>query len=313
MFDFAELLRQQSMGVWVYDTQFVKHGELSCANGIAVDTTKARVLIADGDASRVNVYNMEGIFLFPMSSWEGTKPGKKARPQQVAVDPTGGSYFVTDGTAVVKEFHEDGSIKATFVTIAPSSAKPTSDSRVDQPVSMFRVRRPSTSEESKLEGLTVDMEGFLLVGDVSNMYISKHRTDEVHTHEGSIQVDIEPYDLAVTLQNDIVVSSYKSHRIQIINQHGTLLRSLRPSASDVPQCSPYGVTCDHAFLFVCNWATGKGRGIHCYSLSKFEYLGCIIQSDGCPRGLALIENGCKLVVSQIIAGLKVTVKVYRRR
>ncbi|XP_072034212.1 uncharacterized protein [Amphiura filiformis] len=299
----VELSRQPSMGVWIYESQFVKcrDNKLSDPRGIAVDIIHARVIIADGGASKVNVYNMEGHLQFPMSTKNGNKPGERSKPHQVAVSSAGvrsgeGRYFVTDGTSVVKEFHKNGSFKGTFPTVDPST-RSVSDS----------------TNESKLEGLAIDMEGHLLVGDVSKLCISKYATNETHTHEGHIQVSIQPYDLAVTHQNDIVVSSYKNHTVQVVNQQGVLLRSIKPPMAEVPQWCPYGVACDHALLFVCNWATDKGRGVHCYTLSKFDYLGCIIPSDGCPRGLALIENESKLLVTQLDAGLRVIVNVYRRR
>ena len=173
----------------------------------------------------------------------------------------------------------------------------------------------NSSGEAQAAGLALDVRGRLLVGVVNEKYISQHTTDKTYAHIRSFPVPIEPYCLAATSENTLIVSSYKSHKVQLVNDTGRVIHTFAPPDSIMKArgWSPYGVCCDKYVLFVCNWATDENRGIHFFSLAG-QYHGCIIPSTYCPKGVALGGFDDKLLVTEAAGiGPRQGVKAYRRK
>ena len=82
-----------------------------CPEGISVDTT-GRILVADHDNNRIQVFDASGRYL---SSITHTTPGQRLqRPVSVAVGPDDCVYVVEKGCPRVSVFDENGEYIKSF-------------------------------------------------------------------------------------------------------------------------------------------------------------------------------------------------------
>ncbi|XP_072051431.1 mitogen-activated protein kinase kinase kinase 7-like [Amphiura filiformis] len=233
-------------------------GKLSCAMGIEVSPT-GDVAVASR-AAKIQVYNAEGQHKLSIDTTQGLMPGTQSWPWNVTVS-TEGNYVITDGTRFIKVYDSSGMYKDRWVAISPEN-------------------KPSNTENTTLIGLTMDSKGQLLVGEVKQKYISRHRQDG--SHITSIKVNIKPYFLAVTSQDTIIVSNYWNY-VQIVNSTGHMLHTFKPP-SHVTRWYAYGVCCYEDIIFICN-NRSPSHGVHCFS-SSGEYLRSIDTKDY-PHCLAI--------------------------
>ncbi len=175
----------------------------------------------------------------------------------------------------------------------------------DRWVAMSPNNNPSnTSGDTWLLGLTIDRNNQLLVGQVhSPMYISKHR--ENGSHIASFRINIEPYYLAATSHDTIVISDWHG-TVQIVDSTSDVLHTFNTNRQ-VPFWDPMGVVCHNDIIMVCN-SDRSSHEISCFSLSTGAYLGSIPVRDR-PYGATIAQNSSKLLVGCFIG----SVLVYRNK
>ncbi|XP_072051433.1 uncharacterized protein [Amphiura filiformis] len=249
-------------GSWVLEKEFGKDepGKLSGALGIAVSST-GDVAVASNCAAKIQVYNADGQHKHSIDTTQGLMSGTRSRPCNVTVN-TEGNYVITDDTRFIKVYDPSGMYKDRRVAISPEN-------------------KPSNTEYTRLVGLTMDSKGQLLVGEVNQKYISRHRQDG--SHITSIKVNIEPNFLAVTSQDTIIVCDF-GFVVQIVNSTGHMLHTLKPP-SHVTRWHPFGVCCYEDIIFICNIALAR-NGVYCFS-STGEYLRSIDTKANYPHCLAV--------------------------
>ena len=212
------------------------------------------------------------------------KRGIWSRPTEV-VFSSDGTLFVTIDAQYVLMYSDDGVYKGKWPAVSPQ-------------------RKSSDTENTQLRGLSIDSMGQVLVGEVKQKYISKHKPDGRYV--ASIKVDIKPYSLAVTSQEAIILSDWYGS-VHIVNNVGQLLHIVKPP-SHVEKWRPAGVTYYADIICICNLTAKR---IHCFSVSG-EYLGDIpITILGEPIHLAFTADGKQLMVTYEEGFLRGSVAVYK--
>ena len=259
-------------GTWSLDKTLGTDGPgmLSTALDIAV-TPCGDFAVADNNTAKVRVYTKFGQYKFSLDTKQGLKSGQSTYPRGVAVS-TDGNFFVTDGTQYVKVYDTHGRYVYHFAAISPNGT-------------------PSDLVAARLAGLTMDVKGHILVGEITQKYISKH--DPNSRHMTSFKVNIDPNFISVATHGEIVLSSCDQNTVQILDDSGNLLHSLQPP-SGVTTWYPTGLCCSpDDEIFVAKQATGNAA-IYRYGLSG-EYLGCVTQEVDNPCGLVLADEDKLLV------------------
>ena len=252
--------------------------------GIAVSPNGDCIAIADFYTEHVQLYSGDLVHKRILDTKQGLEPGALSHPREVAFGSDGTCYIAVL-TRNVLMFGVVGVYKGKWPAVSPQ-------------------HKPSDTEDTKVGSLTINNRtGEVLVGETTQKYISKHKTDGRHVE--SIQVDIVPYSLAVTSQNRIIISDWKLQgTVHIVENTGHLLHIVKPPPH-VQGLDPTGVVCDEDIICICNWGAEK---IHCFSVSG-KYLGDIpISNSGRPKHFAFTADGKQLMVSY---PLDETVVVYK--
>ncbi|XP_072041655.1 uncharacterized protein [Amphiura filiformis] len=268
----AKASRQQQIigGPWKLERKIGVDGpgKLVLSLGIAVNNQED-VCVADSSAVKVQVYSRQGVHKFSIDTKQGLKPGTRSLPQEVRVS-SDGSFYITDDTQFVKVFGPDGMYRKRWPAVSPQL-------------------KSSADEDTRLAGLAMDAKGQLLVGEIKQGYISKHRQDG--SHIASIHVGIKPLALAVTTDDAIIMSD--CNKVHIMDSEGQLLHTVNP-LTYVHRWDLAGIACIEDIVCVCNC---DNKCIHCFTLSG-EYLGDIsISMPGNPTCLAFTADGKQLMVS----------------
>ena len=263
------------LGTWVLQKHFAQAvEELEQARGVVVHPN-GDIAIADVGSKQVFVYNRSGDLKFGLTS-----PFGSDYSHGIAVSADG-RYFVTGLNQSVDVFNAEGTFQYKFAAKSPSNT-------------------PSDQEDTQLIGITVDSTTqHLLVADIKKKYISKHQLDG--THIGSIEVDLEPWYMAVTSQSTIVASSYRDHAVHMIRQDGQILqRCSIPSGMTEHEWCPTGICLAQDTIYVNNFSQKKS-GVYCFCALMGNYLGQAISPNhiNWPTGIAAVEDGGpKLLVAQ---------------
>ena len=257
--------------------------DLKQPGGIAFCSKDRTVIVADfNDRECFQVYNSRGEKKLRIStarkgkSWNQST--QRSSPWMVVVNKEG-TYFVTDSTPYVSVFSPEGIRKFEFQAVAPKSI--------------------ATDPGTWLMGLAMDRKGQLLVGATLKQYLSKHTQDGKHI--SSIKIKIDPYHLAISPNELIIVSGRYNDRgvVQIIDQTGVVMHSVDKPGDVVLRWNPCGVSCINDTIFIANCSSASlDGGIYCFSLSG-HYLGCIGNGQVDPRCVAVTEDGNKMFVSSI--------------
>ncbi|XP_072044813.1 uncharacterized protein [Amphiura filiformis] len=280
---------RDGVGTWKLSKQFGDkgHQKLRYGRGVAV-TSVGDLIIADFGA-QARVFNQSGDFKDSLDTKQGLKFRQISQTWNVVVSQDG-RIFITHLVSHVNVYDQNGTYKYRFPTKSPSNVS-------------------SDAHNTKLCGLLLDNQGCLLVGEVNQMYISKHRLDG--SHVSSIKVTIQPGYIAVTSTDKLIVSNgglALSPIVQVLDSTGNILHTLnRPSG--VLSWIPYGICCTaDDDIYIANRQTASnGGGIYCYSISG-QYMGCITKEVDHPAGLALIETENKMLVIE-----RERVKIFSRQ
>ena len=170
---------------WRLESQFGSDdpGKLLGATSIAI-CPNHNVAVLDSSTKTINVYGRRGKFKHSFKVNQGPNIGKVSFPRHIAVNREG-VYFVTDETQWIKRFSPKGDFEDEFAVIVPQLKTP-SDIHAVCPV-----------------GLTIDVNGRLLVGEVNNKYVCRHTPDG--TYVNNFKVSMEPVFLAVTPAHQVLI------------------------------------------------------------------------------------------------------------
>ncbi len=235
------------------------------------------IAVADHGKAQVNLHvYRNGQYKLSLDTKQGLQEGKTSYPWNVAVSSD--QFYVTDRTGMVKIYSSVGRYLKQFPVKSPDGTS-------------------SDMDSSELKGLTIDNEGYLLVGNTKK-YICRCTQDG--THVTSFKVDIYPNFIAVAPTGKIVVSPYMSKTgVYVLDKTGKHMLSIN-APKNAKSWKPTGVCCsDDGVIYIASHDIGDKDGIYSFT-EDGEYLGCVTTNVTYPLGLAYIydDGGDKLVVGQ---------------
>ncbi|XP_072017205.1 uncharacterized protein [Amphiura filiformis] len=261
--------------------------ELRHPYGIAVNDKNEMLAIADNhyhQAKSVFVYNAQGKYRFSLGEITLNEPH--------GVVYMSGKYYVTDQSAYVKYYDADnGRYCGKWLSVKPGTNV--------------------GNDKARLRGICVDTKCNVLVGHWygRQTYISKHTADGKHIN--SFNVDIPPIYLALTSDDNVIISS--ADALQIVNQQGSLQHRIQYPGMRQP-----GGVCFHSdVIYVCD---RESANILCFTQDG-KHIGTIpiadAQEGDCNKGsMCLSVRGDRMVVTRgdtIIHPNTGRVEVYARK
>ena len=263
-------------GKWVLEKQIGKHGKgkLTSAWGVSAGRY-GDIVVTCYNGSEVKIYNRNGDFKFSLDTKHGLQPGRSSYPSN-AVVTSDGQYFLTDQTPFVKVYSSDGQYLKQFPVLSPNDTS-------------------SDADNASLYGLTMDKEGFLLVG-CNHKYISKHRQDG--SHVSTMKVSIPPWFIALASDNIIICSNSRDTDVYILDKNGMIVRTLF-APKHTKSWHPLGICCStDDVIYVSSYDAHDKGGIYSFSVEG-DYLGCVTTDVTHAEGVALVGNeGNRLAVAQ---------------
>ncbi|XP_072036948.1 E3 ubiquitin-protein ligase TRIM71-like [Amphiura filiformis] len=228
-----------------------------------------------------HVYSDEGELKSTIDTgFRATGGGRESYPWCVVLHPNG-HIFGTGKPQYVKEYNEDGTYVIRYSTWSPDNVA-------------------SDADDSTVQGLALDKDGNLIVGNVTKKYVSIMKPDcNYITSITSMYVPIQPCFISATPLDNIIISSYDEERaVHVIDRTGKVLFTLDPP-DEIPQklWYPTGVcSSKKGDVFVANYV-GK-VGIYQYQVTPDDvwYIGCNTNDVTQPWGLALSKDEKKLAV-----------------
>ncbi|XP_072046659.1 uncharacterized protein [Amphiura filiformis] len=140
--------------------------------------------------------------------------------------------------------------------------------------------------------VTVDKNGCIILG-MDDDAISIHNADG--SFKSSFAILYTPWSVAVTSHEEIVVTGYINHTLQLFNYSGKYLLTFDPSP-EVNTWYPTYLCCSkNNEVFVSNW--GDPKAIYRYAASGV-YMGCVTTDVSDPRGIALSHDDQELYVAE---------------
>lgn len=182
-------------------------GELKSPSGIAVDSAKDRLYVADTRINAVRAYTLDGISLFVIEGLEADK-GKLSFPTNIAVDSHGNIYVVDTGNFRVQVYNSEGK----FLRTISSGSKPKS------------FVRP--------KGITIDSEGNMYVVDAALQKIfifDKEGNFFLEVGEGGMEPGqfSMPAGIAADADDRIYVVDQFNARVQVFQYLGEKWKALQ--------------------------------------------------------------------------------------
>ncbi|XP_072015349.1 E3 ubiquitin-protein ligase TRIM33-like [Amphiura filiformis] len=177
-------IRESKKGCWILEREIGVDGEgkIRGGRGVTVSST-GETIVTDQDSQKVHVYDSDGDFKFSIDTTAGLKSGQESKPWDVAVS-TDGQFFVTDQTPYVKIFTPDGEHRQFHIKSTDNIT--------------------SVAMDSQLRGIVIDRKGYLLVGNSTHKYVSKHTLDGAQV--SCMKVTLPPNFLATTPENQLIIS-----------------------------------------------------------------------------------------------------------
>ena len=272
-------IRESKKGSWVLEGEIGGNdgdSKLYGARGITV-SPEGDTVVADKESGKVKIFGPDGDYKHSLDTTLGLKPGQTSNPWDVCISKEG-HFFVTDQTAYVKIFEPEGQYLRQFYTKSPDGIT-------------------SVMTESQLRGIVIDKKGYLLVGNSTQRYISKHTLDGEQI--SCMKVTLPPGFLAMTPENQLIISPLSTNPgVQIWDETGEPLTTIR-APPELDTWYPWGVCCsDDDIIYVNSYDTDKKGGVYSFNV-KGDYLGCVTTAVTCAEGLAIAgEDDNRLLVAQ---------------
>ncbi|XP_072026676.1 mitogen-activated protein kinase kinase kinase 20-like [Amphiura filiformis] len=166
------IVQQQFIaGPWEKENEFGLSipGTLSDPKSVTVNT-EGDIVVVDALEEQVKVFSMNGQYRLGIDTTQSVVPGILSKPWCVSVSSQ--TYFLTDSTQYVHVYNAQGCYGNKWVAISPE-------------------HKASDGQTTELQGLTIDENGDILVGESTQRYISVHKQDGVHIF--SIKTNIRPH------------------------------------------------------------------------------------------------------------------------
>ena len=181
--------------------------------------------------------------------------------------------FVTNWTKHVSVYDVEGNLKQQFPAKSLDNVS-------------------SDAQNTQLWSLAIDNHNNLLVGEYYRRYVSKHRQDGAHLI--SFKITIQPWYIAVSPQDKIIVSSCDNKAVHVVDEKGVQLHTLKPPQG-LSSWSPFGICCtSDDEVYIADYL----GSIHSYSTETGDYIGCLTKDVTNPTGLILMGDENKLVVAE---------------
>ncbi len=204
-----------------------------------------------------------------------------SRPWGLAIGQDG-SYFIADGNPYVKVFDARGTFLRKFSVQNPNGTV-------------------STDNASQLQALAIDK--CVYVGCTNHKYISIHNQDG--TRVSGFEVKVHPYNIAITPEDHVIVSSHDDFAIYAYHSDGSqLFKFTAPSGG----LSPSGLCIIQDEIFV---GTYNSHEIYRYTFTGnlIASVATITQKVTSPLyAMTITEEGEKLLICNSNG-----VKVFRRK
>ncbi len=182
-------------------------GEFRSPAGLAIDTVRGSLYVADTKKHSVRAYTLDGKFLFSLGEHDSDK-GRFSFPTNIAVDSEGKIYVVDTGHFRVQVFNPDGKF---FGTIEGG--------------------RPSLFARPK--GIAIDSEGHIYVVDAASQKIY------ILNKEGELFLSIGgggiepgkfsvPAGIAVDAEDRIYVADQLNARVQVFQYLSEKWKAMQP-------------------------------------------------------------------------------------
>ena len=266
-------------GVWKLVKEFGNDGKgkLTQGRGIAVAPNGNIVVANNKEPKRVVVYSETGQFRYNVNTNLNLKTDETAWPWDVAVS-SDGRIFVNQQTSQVHVYGHIGESLYQFPTISPDNIS-------------------SDGQATCHMGIAIDKQGQLLVAETSTRYISRHLLDG--THIASFKVKAMVFFIACDSRKRIITSGSIGTNnkyapcLHILDYNGQVLLDIKSYSGEY--WNPYGVCCteeDEFYVSSCNAL----MGIYKYSTNTGAYMGCVTKASNYPSGLALTDDGGRLIV-----------------
>ncbi len=216
-----------------------------------------KVYIADADAHRVVVMNLDGKMLF---SWgaKGDKQGQFRSPSGIALDEEGRVYVADTGNHRIQVFDSEGRLIRNF---GEKGSRP--------------------REFNSPSGIAAQ-RGFLYIADAGNSRIQVLSTDgifirQITTRNKKDEMK-EPVAVAVDVQNRIYALDAKSNTVSVFDHNGSLMNQFGSKGKGTEGLNePRGLAVDAAGnVYIAD--TGNAK------LKKFDQQGKLLASLGSEGG-----------------------------
>ena len=227
-------------------------------NGRGVSFTKGgTIVVANFSATPeffYHIYSQEGKLTLKVdTAFSKTGGGKASSPWCAVMHHGNERIFGTGNTQHVKQYRKDGTYINRYSTRSPDNTS-------------------SEADDSTVQGLALDKNGYLIVGNVTKKYVSIIKTDG--THITSMNVLIKPWFISATPTDNIIISSYEDKAVHVIDRKGKILLTLNLQ-TNVPKESwnPTGIFCsEDGDIFVANYH--EQVGIFQYTFDDEDCVGC---------------------------------------
>ena len=305
-----------SQGQWVLEEELglpdTELGHLKCPSGIAATLNGDLVVANCHPSTPVHIYS-------PNSTYKLSLDKRSRNATDVLVAPSNGNIYVTtEKSKYVRVYDENALYLRKFSTVPPKEVNTQNPSSTDDDDmsppngdvidgAIGDVEARQTSDLVMIRGLAfMGSNNHVIVGEEKSKYISIHDINDKHV--SSFSVPVTPYFLAVTQEDNIVISAREENTaVHIVDTNGNQLRTIHPDENTMDSWFPSGL-CVSMNNEICITNFGEGsKGVDCFTTSG-EYRGCMCDTIQSPEGLMLMANDQKLAVAEWEA---CTVKVFR--
>ena len=192
-------------------------------------------------------------------------------------------FMVVDNNKdVINMYKEDGSLAFQFTTLPRNEVGKT---------------------DVDIVSIAAKKNGHILVGDVDRKVVTVHRPTDGGILS-TMPVTTSPHFLAVDCNDRVVISGYDEKQVDVIDDNGTTLLTIKPTidGQQVNYCQ--GVCCDGSDIYIAVY-NGNGTGhIHHYN-SCGRFISCIAKGLYAPRGITLTSDSKQLAIADFYS-----VKIY---
>ncbi|XP_072047204.1 E3 ubiquitin-protein ligase TRIM45-like [Amphiura filiformis] len=250
----------------------IASGQFSSGRCIVLGTNDEIAVATYSSGNYVRLFDGNGTFKRQIqpSNVGGYDPYGYSYPWGLAIAQND-DYFITDTNPYVKAFDTQGNFKQRFSAQNPNGTW-------------------SQSDNAQLYGLAIDTKDRVYIGSTSR-YISIHSQDT--TRVSGFSVNLQPYFIAITTDDHVIVSDYNSCAVHVYDTNGTQLHTFAtPPAGNF---YPTGLCVVNDEVFVASYQVVPA--VYRYSLTG-DFIGILTKDVTSPWGMAVKDDGEELLVCE---------------